>query len=393
MNETLQIKNFGPLIDIDLQLERTTVFIGTQGSGKSCISKLLSIFRSSDNFTSKIDLENLLTKYNINSFLKKETVIRYSTNHCEITVKNKRITFKQLNTEEVNKFSEKNALVQALFEEYRNVKDKLENDATPSGLLTTLTKEIIDEYGLLHILKNSLTKDPIYIPSERIFISTISESLFGLSNNKIALPQCIIDFGTLFENHRKTTPNLNIDFLNIKYANKNNSDKIILDKKTEIKLSESSSGIQALVPMLVILDGTCKFSNNSTFVIEEPEINLYPLNQKKLIQFIIDKCISKKDNDLIITTHSPYVLNSLNLGILAHRVGSIESKKNAVINVIPEIYWINPSEITAYYLDDGKCKNIYDKNTGYIAITDLDDVSNLIDADKDKLNAINRGEI
>ena len=40
---TLTIKNFGPIKDISLNLKKVNLLIGTQGSGKSTIAKILSI--------------------------------------------------------------------------------------------------------------------------------------------------------------------------------------------------------------------------------------------------------------------------------------------------------------------------------------------------------------
>ena len=41
--EKIIVKDFGPIKDLDIEIKRFTVFIGTQGSGKSTISKLLTI--------------------------------------------------------------------------------------------------------------------------------------------------------------------------------------------------------------------------------------------------------------------------------------------------------------------------------------------------------------
>ena len=45
---TLTIKNFGPIKDISLNLKKVNLLIGTQGSGKSTIAKVLSIMNDPD---------------------------------------------------------------------------------------------------------------------------------------------------------------------------------------------------------------------------------------------------------------------------------------------------------------------------------------------------------
>ena len=42
--DKITIRNFGPIKDINIELSKLMVFIGPQGSGKSTIAKLLTIF-------------------------------------------------------------------------------------------------------------------------------------------------------------------------------------------------------------------------------------------------------------------------------------------------------------------------------------------------------------
>lgn len=66
MNERLVVKSFGPIRSIDINFRKVNLFIGDQGTGKSCIVKLYSTFRwlektlltetySSDYFTKFVD--------------------------------------------------------------------------------------------------------------------------------------------------------------------------------------------------------------------------------------------------------------------------------------------------------------------------------------------------
>ena len=45
MNERLQLKNFGPIKQLDISIKPLTVLIGESGSGKSAVLKLLSLLR------------------------------------------------------------------------------------------------------------------------------------------------------------------------------------------------------------------------------------------------------------------------------------------------------------------------------------------------------------
>ena len=45
MNEHLKVKSFGPVKDLDIMFKKVTLFIGDQGTGKSCVAKLFSMFK------------------------------------------------------------------------------------------------------------------------------------------------------------------------------------------------------------------------------------------------------------------------------------------------------------------------------------------------------------
>ena len=45
MNERLIVKSFGPVKELDIVFKSITILIGDQGTGKSCIAKLFSMFK------------------------------------------------------------------------------------------------------------------------------------------------------------------------------------------------------------------------------------------------------------------------------------------------------------------------------------------------------------
>ena len=47
-SERLIVRNFGPITDLDIEIRPLTLFIGTQGSGKSTVAKLLAICRNAE---------------------------------------------------------------------------------------------------------------------------------------------------------------------------------------------------------------------------------------------------------------------------------------------------------------------------------------------------------
>ena len=118
-----------------------------------------------------------------------------------------------------------------------------------------------------------------------------------------------------------------------------------------------------------------------SFIVEEPELNLFPEAQQALLQTLIEKCTAG-ENDLIITTHSPYVLTVLNTLMYAHKVAH-EVPENApkVAKLIPRKYWVDPAQFAAYYVDlpttkkKQQVRSIVDRKTGMIGENELDNIS------------------
>ena len=60
-------------------------------------------------------------------------------------------------------------------------------------------------------------------------------------------------------------------------------------------------------------------NNIKTFIIlEEPEAHLYPDAQKKMVELL--SMFQSKNNELLLTTHSPYVLGTINNLIYAKQI-------------------------------------------------------------------------
>ena len=55
-------------------------------------------------------------------------------------------------------------------------------------------------------------------------------------------------------------------------------------------------------------------------VVEEMELNLFPTSQEKVLYELLADTNSGEDNRLVLTTHSPYVINYLTLAVKAKQV-------------------------------------------------------------------------
>lgn len=362
----IKIKNFGPIregfVDNDgwLDIKKVTVFIGNQGSGKSTVAKLVStlswiekdLFRSDGSTLRFRKQERIFKKYleyhRIESYLKKNTEIKYEGKAYRINY----IPGKPLD-------------IQKLEEEY------------------TLPK---------------IT----YFPAERNFVSSVKKSRSG---QKLTLwSQSLQEFKETFqeakENFReKETFHLPISNVDLEY-NKLNDVLYVKGADYKIQLADSASGFQSFVPLFVVANyvskllekeqemdeqqrdifkkESAKILSDKTYteeqkrillsnlaaqfnikrtlnIIEEPEQNLFPTSQQGMLYKLLEFNNRSKDNKLIITTHSPYIIGYMTLAVKAmelYKKAKKEEVRAQINEIVPQKSAISYDDLVIYELDE-----------------------------------------
>ncbi len=369
MGEILTIKNFGPIKNVELEFRKVNILIGDQSTGKSTVAKLLSVIKEVSVFAEKDlsinghpaskeeimneflnDFRNQLETYGIINYLRKDSYIEFSDLFAHLKYENEKITVTKITKEGINKKTNLNA----------------------------------------------------YIPAFREAAILLKESLFGLLSLKAPLPQYFYLFGQRLSNAKSAKSVYNyMDILDIKYKYVGGKDIIIMKNGKEITIEEASSAINSSIPLLIVFDNAVE-SNYPTdkriyhhlncpyIIIEEPELNCFPIIQKKLMEHFISKMKYEANSDfdyycrLIITTHSPYILTSLNNLMYASQVG--EEHETEVKAIINKKYWINPDDVSAYMLlQDGTCEDILDREENLIKAEKIDSVSGFLNEQFDAL--------
>ncbi|MEJ7666240.1 MAG: hypothetical protein WKG07_45380 [Hymenobacter sp.] len=97
--------------------------------------------------------------------------------------------------------------------------------------------------------------DVYYIPADRAFAAAIEASLAGLVLNNVALPATLLSFINEFKQAQMSVARqpLEIPFLNITYREINRRTVVDINEEEPIELAESASGIQSVVPMLLVI--------------------------------------------------------------------------------------------------------------------------------------------
>lgn len=88
----------------------------------------------------------------------------------------------------------------------------------------------------------------------------------------------------------------------------------------------------------------------TSFIIEEPEQNLYPFTQIDLMEAIVKLCSNDHGHSCTITTHSPFILNYLN--VLIGRFNK---------NIADQVN-LNPEELGVYSINDGRLTDLMQIN-------------------------------
>lgn len=112
-----------------------------------------------------------------------------------------------------------------------------------------------------------------------------------------------------------------------------------------------------------------------SFILEEPEQNLFPQTQVELLNDIVSLCKGNHPSSVFITTHSPYLLAAANIMLFA---GKLKGLGVDIQNSIENVRVSTPifdSEFTAYNVANGTCNSLLDENTHLIKENALDSAS------------------
>ena len=390
---TLTVKNVGPIREAEFEVKKYTVFIGPQGSGKSTLAKLIAIGGDGKLMepTGK-DVKSLVTKFTLDTFIdNKISHWNYEENYYNISYDHDlKFAFTKAGQDIVDKFliiyteQIENYSQVLSIEEFRN---SIEWDGNGRPIYSG-NKMAYSSNFYQQILPQVLGCNSILIPTERHLFPLLSDSIWSLISSNITLPESVKGFGTEFERSRNQLSQLQIPFLGIRYSHESGRDFVYYDADNAVPLANSASGYQAVIPLLVTVEHQRQASQRR-FIIEEPELNLYPTAQKDLIYNLVSGLDPEKtyqDAEWVFTTHSPYVLSSFNTLMLAYKVGHQSEENRAKVEaLIPARHWINPDDFSAYYVGGGTVRSIISDTTGLISESELDDVSEDLAGEQDQL--------
>lgn len=415
----IKIKDFGPIsegfVENDgwMDINKVTVFIGDQGSGKSTASKLISVFSWLEKsiVRNSISIDQLNTAIFRHLCLQQE-LIEYFTPNTSLKYEGDAYTFEY----EENGLSFISKINKNRYRNY--VLPKIQYISAARNLLTILyniSGQIIDKNGNVVDMSSNI---PFMV---RVLNIEYLKALEQLAPNGFSLP--IDDTSVYFQNHntfiktkgkiismssassgiQSITPLLLVSNYLSEEVRKDMFDKIQnidnnLKKRIEDELSKEDKslfdkfkqlysfgkGILTRSEDISLLESKLKQFVPSAFIniVEEPEQNLFPESQQKVVKYLLEYNNATKENKLIISTHSPYILSSLNNSILADEVFKKTGKE---INSYGTERRVAYADVSAYQFVDGRIFSIKDEETKLINANAIDSCSENINSDFDEL--------
>lgn len=376
--ESLTIKHFGPITEVVIEeVKPFSFFIGESGSGKSTVLKVLALMR------------HMYKQLTLRSYLKLGNVIDKTIDLA------------------MGEYLRNGGMVDYVSEktELSYTKGNTEIVYTPKGLRGT--RKVIPASDL------SLEKIS-FLSDKRSAIA----SLLANNNDGAALGFYLVETFKDFKEATEQIKKLEMPFLNVRYYEKKaqNGARLFyignMDDTYGIHFEDASSGIQTVTPLTLIAEYFSKYfdivkETNRSIVdllgrndslasfkhdmnvgeiaersihlfIEEPELSLFPKAQRSAINMLVRKCLNAQTRmTLTIATHSPYIINHLNLLMKAFDKG-----------VFIEGASLDYSRTGAYVIENGVLRDIMVQNAHLVNTDYLSDDINEIYDEYDKLDGI-----
>ena len=250
----------------------------------------------------------------------------------------------------------------------------------------------------------------MYVPAERNFLSTV-DSTSAMGELPPALQTFLIEFDKSKLSY-KSGYDIPIDGMRFKYDALNKI-PYIEGRDYKVRLSESSSGFQSVLPMLLVSSNlthlvsahgdfndlshedvmkihseiekimnddslsdevkfimarnvSAKFSYyNFVNIVEEMEQNLYPESQKDVLYELLKYTNDNENNRLLLTTHSPYIISYLTIAVKAWQLSNEinrENIKEKLDKLVPIMSQIDGGRLKIYELGSGKASLLETSN-------------------------------
>lgn len=148
-------------------------------------------------------------------------------------------------------------------------------------------------------------------------------------------------------------------------SNSKLTDKEKKDLQKEVEKIVKDDSLTEDVKMALLRNVSSRYRYSHFInIVEEMELNLFPSSQKSVLYELIKDANKLDANKLVLTTHSPYVINYLTLAIkawqLKNREGITEELLADIHRIVPEGCDVRDADVAIYQLHDGMVESLSD---------------------------------
>ena len=370
----IRIKNFGPIKEGLksnngwIEINKVAVFIGDQGSGKSTVAKLIStliwiekaLVRGDFNDLSGPEFKDHCAYQNIVSYFKPGTEIDYVGDAFLISYLNDEIT---IGKNPANGYAfPKIMYVPA----ERNLASAVLNVGDLEGLPSTLYTFSREYVNALNDLPSGETTIPL--KDFKVEYDRITKIVYLKSNEfHIKLSEASSGFQSFTPLYLVSGFLSNI--LNRKTDRSKKHNSIEQGQRLRQRIQEIMNNPnlteEVKEGMLEVLSSEIKYSAFIN-IVEEPEQNLFPTSQREVLNTLLAFNNQDVNNKLVLTTHSPYLINYLTLAVkadsLINNTNSLEMRKK-LRKIVPIESALNGNDLVVYeFMREGEIKKLKDHN-------------------------------
>lgn len=399
---TLQVDNFSCIRSAILELDRLTVIIGPQASGKSVLGKLCyfamdvgishttSVMRGDalEKFSQAVK-SRFVEWFPMEAWGSKKFRIVFTAGDYSISLTRK--SYKGKTSDDFRlRFSEQFERIYldslAQFEKFssRDGHPELRDDVEQSWRIQEMSSGAYRK-----LLGKDVVQYQAFVPAGRSFFTSVGKAIAAFEQGRVLDP-LILRFGRIYTAYRDRPPRFYNDRPSDKEVRKSidslmsallggrlqrDGDKEYVHAMDgrKIPLSALSSGQQELLPIVAFLPWFSRPRDGALCYIEEPEAHLFPSTQSSLVQALV---MAAATASLVMTTHSPYVITKVNNLLKA---GSLGRKQNDALRkeleaLIPRRAWLSARSVRAYAIRDGELHSILGED-GLIDAEYLDEIS------------------